>query len=210
MARVRRAHRQRCARHGPLYLSHARQLDARARRPAPVAGVAPRHRRGRHPQGQPQGPAAGRARRRQRAWPACSRSNRFCAAPVHGVPRAPRRRRRRSARWWSTPATPTPAPAQPAWPRRAPTCDAVGALLGCAAAAGAAVLHRRDHGAAAGRAHRRRAAGRASPTCAPDALARRGRTRIMTTDTVPKAASRRVDDRRRARSRSPASPRAPA
>ena len=56
----------------------------------------------------------------------------------------------------------------------------------------AAVFDRRDHGAAAGRAHRRRA-------CPPRAAAARAdgwfaaANAIMTTDTVPKGASRRVD-----------------
>ena len=57
-------------------------------------------------------------------------------------------------------------------------------------APGAAVLDRRDHGAAAGREDRRRAAGREGGAGADHWFA--AVSAIMTTDTVPKGASRRV------------------
>ena len=118
----------------------------------------------------------------------------------HRLPRAPRRQHApasTSARSSSTPATPTPAPASRASPTRARPARRSRSSLGCAPERGAAVLDRRHHGAAAGRARssrrcRARAAPRAPTAGSPP------RDAIMTTDTVPKGASRRVDDRRRA------------
>jgi glutamate N-acetyltransferase/amino-acid N-acetyltransferase len=59
--------------------------------------------------------------------------NRFCAAPVQvskanlaAVPAASR-----SARWWSTPATPTPAPASRAWPMPRPPAPKWRACSAC-------------------------------------------------------------------------------
>ena len=100
-------------------------------------------------------------------------SNRFCAAPGAAVPRAPRRGRRDPRACSSTPATPTPAPAPTGWRGRGSTCAALARTARLPAGAGAAVLHRRDHGDAAGRAHRGRPARRAWPTRA------RGRTGRM-------------------------------
>ena len=71
------------------------------------------------------------------------------------------------------------------------TCAAVAQTLGCAAQRSPAVFDRRDHGTAAGGPYRRcAAAARAalSPTHWHAAV-----RAIMTTDTVPKAASRRID-----------------
>jgi glutamate N-acetyltransferase/amino-acid N-acetyltransferase len=133
--------------------------------------------------------------------------NRFCAAPVQVCREHLAGPRRAGARSSSTPATPTPAPVPTAWPR-APHLRRAGDAAGPGAPGGAAVLHRRHHGDAAGGPHRGRPAGGAGrpegPTIGP--LAAEG---IMTTDTLPKAASRQVRSAA-ARSRSPASPRAPA
>ena len=75
------------------------------------------------------------------------------------------------------------------------SCEALARADGRGARAGAAVFHRRDHGAAAGRSPRGRPAGgrapRSTPTHGLDAA-----EGIMTTDTVPKAASRQRHDRR--------------
>jgi preprotein translocase subunit SecA len=61
--------------------------------------------------------------------------------------------------WSSTPATPTPAPAPTAWRARAAPARA-GRPAADRARAGAAVFHRRHHGAAAGGPHRSRPARR--------------------------------------------------
>ena len=66
--------------------------------------------------------------------------------------RARRQRRQRERRHGRSEVSPT----------RAQTCAAVATLLGCATGAGAAVLDRRHHGAAAGRADRRRRCPRAA------------------------------------------------
>ncbi len=66
-----------------------------------------------------------------------------------------------------------------------------GAPSGHRARAGAAVFDRRDHGDAAARAHRGRAAGGAG-RCWPPTTGPRRPHAIMTTDTLPKAASRQV------------------
>ena len=143
----------------------------RPRRPAPRARRAHRHRDGRRAQGQPARPGACSRSTRAPRWPASSRSNRFCAAPVQlcrehlaagGGIRALRR---------STPATPTPAPAPTAWRARAAPAPRWPALLGLQPRAGAAVFHRRDHGDAAGRAHRGRPAGGAGRAARPTSWA---------------------------------------
>ncbi len=71
------------------------------------------------------------------------------------------------------------------------TCAALAGAARLRARAGAAVLHRRDHGDAAGRAHRGRPAGGAGRRCSRTHWADAAEG-IMTTDTVPKAASRTV------------------
>ena len=78
------------------------------------------------------------------------------------------------ARWSSTPATPMRAPASRASPRRARPARRSARLLGCAPRAGAAVFDRRDHGAAAGRADRRRRCRSAHAAAARRRLVRGG------------------------------------
>ena len=123
-------------------------------------------------------PASRSARRRRRsrtgiATTCCSSSptpgtvaggvftqNRFCAAPVtvcRAAPRAPSASGTSAfARSSSTRATRMRAPASRASRHARATCAAVAQLARLRARAGAAVLDRRDHGAAAGRADRRR------------------------------------------------------
>ena len=141
------------------------------RRSLPVAGVELGVARGRNPQARrPQGPAADAARDRAARVAGVFTQNRFCAAPVtvcreHLLAARPARR---SARWSSTPATRTPAPARRASRDARATCAAVARAARLRAGAGAAVLDRRDHGAAAGRAHRGGAAALPRRRCAPD------------------------------------------
>ena len=182
-----------------------------ARRPA----AGPR-RRARHRRGEDQELAARRRAARRCSTPAAVAAgvftqNRFCAAPVTVCRRhlAPASARRRSARSSSTPATPTPAPAS------AGIADGRADLRGgrvaarLHAAGGAAVLDRRDHGAAAGRP-------RSSPRCRPRSAALRARPLVRRGvgdhddrhGAQGRVAARRR--RRRRRSPSPASPRAPA
>ena len=75
--------------------------------------------------------------------------------------------------------------------RHMPPARAVATLLGCSARADAAVFDRRDHGALAGRSHRWPACPQAIADLAPDNWSSAAEA-IMTTDTLPKAASRRV------------------
>jgi hypothetical protein len=99
--------------------------------------------------------------------------NRFCAAPVQ-VCREHLADRDRSARSWSTPATPTPAPGEDGLARARATC-ARWPPPRLRERAGAAVFHRRDHGAAARRPHRRRRCRRAWRTLGDGwAVGRRG------------------------------------
>ena len=102
-----------------------------------------------------------------------------------GVPRAPRRRATRHPRARRQHRQRQRRHRRAGLAARAPTCAAVARLLGCDAAAGAAVFHRRDHGAAAGRADRRRPAAARAPRRATTGSSRP--QAIMTTDTVPKA-----------------------
>ena len=98
-----------------------------------------------------------------------------------GHPRAARQHRQRQRRHRR----------RRAWRAPRPTCAALARHLGLAPAAGAAVLDRRDHGVAAGRAHHRPACRRRWPIW-PRTTGPQAAEAIMTTDTVPKAASRQV------------------
>ena len=93
-------------------------------------------------------------------WRACSRSNRFCAAPVQLC-------REHLAAGGGIRAllintgNANAGTGADGLARARRSCAALASLIGRAAAAGAAVFDRRDHGNAADRAHRSRLAGRA-------------------------------------------------
>ena len=151
-----------------------------------------------------------RARRRHRV------GRRVHAEPLlrragHRLPRAPRARRRRAdarARRQRRQRQRRHRRAR-ASPTREATCAAVAQLLGCAPQRGAAVLDRRDHGAAAGRRGSSPALPRgAGRRCAPTAGSPRRGDHDDRHGAQGRVAARRR--RRRRRSRSPASPRAPA
>ena len=96
--------------------------------------------------------AARGVRARQPSPPACSRRTASAPrrSPSAAATSAAGSARRRSARWSSTPATPMRAPARAGSPTAETTCAAVAPHARLHAAGSAAVLHRRDHGAAAG------------------------------------------------------------
>ncbi len=110
----------------------------------PVRGVEIGVADGRRAQGQPPRSDGGPAGRRQQRGGRVHRQPLLRRAGA-AVPRTPGGRHRAFARSWSTPATPTPAPAPTAWRARAPPARRWRAA-GHRARAGAAVFHRRDHG----------------------------------------------------------------
>ena len=127
-----------------------------------------------------------------------------------GLPRAPGRPAAASARWSSTPATPMPAPAPTAWRARAAPAPRWPALMGLQPqqvlpfSTGVIMetlpVERIEAGLPAALADLRR----------PTRTGPRPRQGIMTTDTLPKAASRQVTIGGQDGHASPASPRAPA
>ena len=165
----------------------------------PVPGVALGTAAARHQELAARRRAAGRVRRRAPRAAGVFTQNRFCAAPVIVCRRASRARRRASARWSSTPATPTPAPAQRGIAARArPPAPR---SRDCSAARRSEVLPFSTgvimEPLPVDEDRRRRCRACAGGARAPTTGSRRCRA-IMTTDTVPKGASRRVDGRRRA------------
>ena len=130
----------------------------------------------------PQGPAR----------PACSRTNRFCAAPVlvcreHLASSAGAIRALVVNTGNANAGTGAEGLANA---RR--SCDEVARLLGCDAPAGAAVLDRRDPRAPAGGAPRCRASARAVAGLGASNWLDAAEA-IMTTDTLPKGVSREID-----------------
>jgi hypothetical protein len=154
--------------------------------PVPRRRRPPRHRRGRHPQEGPARPDAGRVRagqpRRRRVH-----QNRFCAAPVHALPRAPGRRQRHRALVVNT-GIANAGTGEPGMRAARATCAAV-ARCWAAGRAGAAVFHRRDHGIRCRSIASKPACPRRRPTWPPTTGMRRRRHHDHRH--LPKAASRR-------------------
>ena len=165
----------------------------------------PRHRHGRRPQGESR-PDRGRARAR-RVVAAVFTRNRFCAAPVQLC-----REHLAAGAGARAILVNTGNANAGTGSRRARACALdlrrAGPAARLRAGAGAAVFDRRDHGDAAARAHRGRLPAALAAARGPTA-GRYAAEAIMTTDTVPKAASLTVQSAARP-SPSPASARAPA
>ena len=131
-----------------------------------------------------------RARGRRRLHRATASAPRRCSSAASTWPPAPR-----CARILVNTGNANAGTGEDGLARARSTCAALAARLGCAPEPGAAVFHRRDHGDAAERSHRGRPAGGARRRAAPTTGATAAEA-IMTTDTVPKAASRQAADRR--------------
>ena len=197
----------------PEAIFHRARLRYRSHRPAasrrrrvPFGGAALRH----QGQGRRARPRRSSPRTARRSAAALFTTNLAQAAPVMSRRRHLERTHGHArARSSSTAAAPTPAPATDGLADADAHGRGMAAALGCQSGAGARRLHRR---------HRRespmdKVVSRAS-SGRVGALARGkgsdAARAIMTTDPFPKEARGAVDDRRAGRSRSAASPKAPA